>query len=469
MEGDFSIDDMPSVEVSTKNFQQRLSECDAYLSNEQWQQFLYLYKILNKFSNDISGDMPHESAAALYETAKNAREQIIKNLEISTNFDDYRTWLSRLNDVVSDKKKLWKIIHAEISPTIRVTLRHAQEIAAQFFTPSMLFEYGMPSLLSSSLIDFTNIANEEALIDTFYALAGFVRACHLETSFETTNADYIACIQKILNEFTKLADFDAHRFVWLVEAINSNLHISSETFKEICFDAIDEYASREIEHQALQKLHKLCVFSTSPFMRTFPVLKHLINIVYRAYVDERRFFVKKYIFTCFADLNWQSAPTGPSDPIRCWRLFVTNLATKISDRPELPTVTLKHLLDDSLTFFEYYYSGIQPTKEKSADLRADIFVLADVVQQYYQQPVKPETLKRTWYLLFIALVSGTSEEVLNNVTPIVPPIADSPNLGIDHTVHDFNNYQLAAAVLLNIFKEEKDDIPAMVKFIHANY
>ena len=465
------VEELPSAEVSIENADQRMAECEEYLQNGQWTQFVFLFKIISQFIELLDSDVPRSISKRFEEIGKKGKELLLKNLEISTEFEDFRSWLQSLSDIVPDRRKLWDIIHQEATPAIKITFKQSQMIAAQFFPPHCLFEFGVKPFLECNLVDFTNIANEEALIDIFYALAGFVRACQLEKSYETQNEDFVECIKKLLTYFVKLPDFDPHRFVWVVEAINSNLRIVTSKLKEVVMDVISSYISKEDTRKPLQKLYKICVFTTSPFMKNFTLLKQGINTVYRLCVEEQRMFIRRYIFASYPLIKYDTDERvlAPTDPAVCWKLYVTNLSQKLDDKPEIPKMILIDLLDDSLILFEGIFSQIQPTRERAPTLRADIFLVAEVIAQYYPEPIKQDTLKRVWYLLYIAVITGSSEESLNNILPTHQQIPKTPLLGLEHTSTDFNSYPLALGYLSKLFEDEKENYPDMVKFIRAKY
>ena len=466
----FELEEQPSAEISLSNISARCKECEDYLTNSQWFQYTFLFKIIYQFSLNKSADIPDNLMKSIMTMQKTATEGILKNLEISTVFEDFQTWMSRLSDVVQDRKRLWDIIHTEANTAIRVTLRQSHEIATAYFTPTMLFEFGINSFLKSSVCDFTNIANEEALIDIFYGLAGFVRACNLDSSYETNTKEYLDFIQLVLDKFTELPDFDAQRFVWLVEAISSNLHVPDDSLKEMCLETIQKFADSE-NVRTLQKLHKLCAFSTSPFMQNFQLLKKLINSTFVDLIEEQRNFIRRYIFSCFATLvfDTETADNAPSMPVQCWCLYVSNLAAKLADRPELPSLIMIDLLEDSLVLFEGFYGDVQPTEAKAADLRADIIAIAETISRYYPGEPSDETKKRIWYLLFIVSFSGASEEEIAGIRQIESPKPNAIFLGIEHTATDFMNYQLALGVFSSKFASESNDFPQMASFIRANY
>lgn len=352
---------------------------------------------------------------------------------------------------------------------LKITLHQSQLLAAAFFTPGMLFEFGFDTFLKSNLCDFTNATNEEALIDNFYAIAGFVSACNLDTTYVTNIPQYNDTIRQILLLFTQLHDFDAYRFVWLVEVIHEHLHLANNTLKQICDEIIQDYVNLE-EKRSINKLHKICVISTSPFLHSLPILRESINSIFQGVIEEQRHFVRKYIFGCFATNDWTGLRVNQiSEPLRCWRLYLFNLSYRINDKPELPNLLLADFLDDSLSLFVGYYGGVQPTKEKSVNLRIDIFNILELITQFYPNEMSNNTLRRLWYLLYVAAVSGASEKDLENLQFKDSNKSSLPSLGLERSNTEFADYRLALEILGKKFENEKDSFDNMVKFIRRNY
>ena len=450
--------------INQSNLDEKIRECQNYIKSHQPDKFIALYKKLveyNRNSEEMSNDISDLKQKAI--------DEKIKELEEEKDFDRFQQLLRELDEIVQDKKQLWDIIHAPLNASIKITMRQSQLMSAAFFTPAMLFEFGFDSFINSNLCDFSNITNEEALVDIFYAMAGFVCACNLDKIYVSNLPRYSEFIHKLMSMFTNLPDFDAHRFVWLVEAIHEHLHINNSTLKSISEEVIQEYASKE-EKTSINKLYKLCVISTSPFLQQLPIIKESINSIFQVVIDEQRLFVRKYIFGCFAMIDW----TGPhnhslSDPLKCWRLYLVNLSNKIQEKPELPNLLLVDFLDDSLNLFEGYYGEVQPTKEKSINLRIDIFAIVELVTQFYPTEMSADALKRMWYLLYICAISGASDTDLETVEFKESSDSSMPFLGLERSGADFVDYRLALDVLGKKFENEAETLPDMIKFIRHNY
>jgi len=476
MEVTLEIEELPSPDVNNQNFIDRLKECEDYLLSENWPNFSFLFKNLSIFNesrikNLAKSNTSSDELIEKYNSLETkATDFCISKVTSVAAFEEYQIWLSHLNDVVKDKKRFWDIIQNGGNNNLKVTLRQAHEIAAAFFTPNLLFEFGIGGFLTSNLCDFSNIANEEALIDIFYAVAGFVRACNLDSQYETIIPEYCDFLQKLLSSFTGLNDFDAHRFVWLIEAIKAHLHISASKFKSICQIVLNEYTNRNSDNQIFLRLHKLCIMSTAPFLQSFNSLRESITSVFQSVLEEQRIFFRKYIFSCFATITWKgNAEPSISDPLKCWKLYLLNLSTKLEDRPELPNLILVDFIEDSLMLFEGYYGDLQPSKARAINMRMEIFTLVDLCYQYYPIEMSDDTLRRMRYLLFIVAVSGASKEELNNIQPIRVPNSSAPYLGLERSDSEFADYSTALSKYSSIFDAEKEDFPGMVSFIRENY
>ncbi|OHS97747.1 hypothetical protein TRFO_35953 [Tritrichomonas foetus] len=443
---------------------------------QQWSKFNFLYPRLLKFQEvrvKGAGKMlrdDDEFTVAWNNLRANSVDSMLKNLESAQSFNEFLEWMKKLSEIVQDPRCLWNILHTEVQPSLKVTLEQSREIASKFFTPEMLFEFGLESFLSSGLCDFTNISNEDELIDIFYATAGYMRACNLDSKYEVKAHSFIEFVKRLLLVYTTLPDFDAHRFVWLVEGIHDHLHIETGSLKAICESVLNDFSSKDEGCNYLSRLHKMCIISTSPFLQQFPMLKNSINSIFAKVVQEQRKFVHKYIFGCFVNCLWDG-PTEPSlsDPLQEWRLFIINLGARIKEKSELPPLLLVDIIDDSLSYFTGYYGEVQPSKERAVNLRMDIFEVVKVCIEYYPGKIGTETLKKIWYLLYIVAVSGATDEQLNDVKHKTSPQANTPFLGLNQDGKDFEDYQLALSYLSQIFEAEFEAFPAMVEFVRKNY
>lgn len=464
----FEVEELPSGDIKIDNCISRVNECQDYLINSQWGQFIYLFKLLLKFNNSNKYELPEDFTKQFDTLKTDAKSNIIRNLELATVFEDFKEWLTRLSEIVQDKEELWSIMHTQAQMSIRVTMKQNQEICSLFFSPNFLFEFGVKAFMESNVCDWKN-PNEESLVDNFYGVAGFVRACGLSPTYESNNPDYHAFVKKILVSFVTLPEFDPHRFVWLVEACNGNLRLPPAKFREICEEVLDYYSNLDLNDQLLDKLYKFSVFSTSPLMQGFPVIKTHINDSFSQLIEGQRNFCRRYIFACFSTIEW----TGPSSPnlcdqLKCWTLFVTNVSTKLKERPELPEALLQDLIDDSMCFFEVFFADAQPTKEKVNDMKMWILHVAETVQQNYPGTIKEATLHRVWYILFIAAIAGALDHELKGIKFQNAPKDNTCLLGLEHSSTDFTSYQVALSVLGKKFEPDSDTLEKMTSFVRAN-
>lgn len=467
--------DMPSSDINPGNALQRVEECQKYMTLGQWSKFEYLYRLLAKFQ-DIrvrgTGKMrdDDEFTIAWNTLRANSVDSMLKNLESAQSFEVFLDWMQRLSDIIKDPRCLWNILHTEVQPTLKITLEQSHEIAAKFFTPEMLFEYGLDSFLASCLCDFTAVKNDEELIDVFYAAAGYVRACGLPEKYEVKAPHFIEFVNRMLIVHTTLPDFDAHRFVWLVEAIKNNLHLSTATFRGICESVLKEFANKDFEQQALSMLHKMCIISTSPFLQEIPTLKTSIDNVFKRVIKEQHKFTHRYIFGCFVSIMWDGEEEPElSEPLQAWKLYLENLDQRIKEKPELPNLLMMDLIIDSLTYFIGYYGEVQPSKARAVNLRRDIFEIVDLCIQYHPGKMSEETLSKVWYLLYIVAVSGASDAELEHVEHLDCKECSDPYLGLEHTDRSFADYKLALGRLSKKFEAEFQAFPSMVEFIRVNY
>lgn len=465
---DLEVEELPSGDINANNFVDRANECEGYLNNAQWGQFLYLFKLLYKFFKANQGKIPEQDENIYHVLRQNGINIVLKNLELATVFEDFKEWLARLSEVVQDKEQLWNIIHTQAQMSIRVTMKQNQEIASLFFSPEKLFEFGVKPFMQSNVCDWKN-QSEEVLVDNFYGVAGFVRACGLSTTFEANNTEYHDFVKRILVSFIQLPDYDPHRFVWLVEACNGNLRIPSAKFNEMVQEVLDIVSKQDFEGELLQKLYKFCVMSTSPLMQSFPVIQQHIDETFAALIEGQRTFCRRYIFACFSSIDW-SGPSSPNlcEQVKCWQLFVTNTVFRLKDRPELPQALLADLLDDSMCFFEAFFADAQPTKEKAPEMRMDIFAVAETVQENYPGRIKDATLHRVWYILFIAAITNALEHELKDIKYIDPSKDNCCLLGLDHGPTDFSSSKLALAVLGKKFEPDEETFQKMISFIRQN-
>ena len=466
---------LPAENVNAENAISRVHECEKYLKEMNWTNFDFLYGKISAFADTVLKGGENDKLLSVWaKFRETAIEDGIANLKAMTSFEDFSLVLRRLSTVVNDPERLWNLLKTNFSSqeatTLRVTLHQTQLLAAEFFTPSQLFEYGFKEFTESSLCEMTHIQNEETLVDIFYAVAGFVLGCNLPQTFVTSLESYCEFIKKMLEAFTALNDFDARRFVWLVQVMNLHLHIHEATLKQICVDVITDYINGNSEKSSFNKLYKLCVISTSPFMKKLDVLKKAITDLTMVVLEEQELFLRKYVFCNFVMCDWTSlGEKRNSDAFKCWKLYVINMAARLQDRSEYPMEILSELIDESLRLFEGYFAEIQPTWRKSANMRMDIFGIVETAAQYYPSEIPDDSLRRMWYLLYIAAVSGAGESEIAACKPAEQDDSDAPFLGLDRTDCEFIDYKSALEKLSKKFESEFDRFQDMAKFIRQNY
>lgn len=175
-----------------------------------------------------------------------------------------------------------------------------------------------------------------------------------------------------------------------------------------------------------------------------------------------------------------------------------NLTCRIQEKPELTSLLLEDAIEESLMMFEHYYGSAQPIQERSICLRMDIFAIIETIviltnnngkvnqkdkdknannqipnQNAFQVTIDvrltPTGLKRCWYLLYIAAVSGASEFDLKNAKPAAKDDSNDIMLGLDKYGADFLDYRIALEKLSKKFESEFSNFKNMVDFIRKNY
>lgn len=473
-------EEMPSPDINPGNSLQRVEECMKYMSLQQWSKFDFLYPCLFKFQDvRIKGAGKllrddDEFTCAWNKLRAYSVDSLLKNLESAQSYDEFLGWLKRLSGIVTDQRTLWNILHTEVQPSLKVTLEQSKQIASRFFSPEILFEFGLDSFLQSGLCDFSLVKTETELIDLFYSSAGFMRACNLDPKFQLkgdTLTKFSDFVKRILTTYVSLPEFDANRFVWLIESIHDNLHIPDANFRSICEEVLKDFSKQNnSEESSLSLLHKMCIISTSPFLQSLSILNETVNTFFKSVQADLRKFVHRYVFGSFVNIQWTGeAIEGCSEPVLEWKLYVANLCDRIKEKKELPTVLIVDLLDDSLSYFNGYYGEVQPSKERSVNLRIDIFEIINVCTQFYPDKIPSETLSKIWYLLYVAAFSGASNDDIKDINYQDPEEDNTSFLGLKHSDREFDDYRKAICVLGKKFEAEKEIVPQMIEFIRKNY
>jgi AcrR family transcriptional regulator len=454
-----------SDDVSSTNFLDLACQCQSYADSLDWANFDPLYFRLAKFVDEDDGAIQFEDQWKKFRDA--IIEALVRRLEAASTISDYQEGLERLKDVLNDPQTLWSVIHTKLTPTLKVTLNECRLLARNSFTPIQLFEFGFAAFSECSLCDMKTVNNDEALIDVFYAVAGFVSACDLPANYSTRLPCYLSFLSSMLEHFMNLPDFDPHRLVWLIEMINIHLHIASHPFMELCESLIRRFAEADNESSLMNKLHKLCVISTSPVLGAVASIHDSIDTMFDQVVDEQREFVRKYIFPSFAIADWLGV--GGGDAYAAWRLWLTNFIQRMNDRVELPRSLLAGVVEDLLDLFVGYYGGLQPARRPAVEMRAEIFGIISVIVEVIPQ-VSDEMMRQLHRLLLFAALSGMIPEEIPTCSPgpvtLGMALAD-PFLGLAISGADFVDYRTAIRRLSVRFEE--DDFVTMARSMRQNY
>lgn len=460
--------DSQEVTINSTNSMSMVEECAKCVEMEMWPQFRYLFKQINNFyKQTYKGPADEDNFVRIWFALRSLSiDNFMKKIQNCTNFDDFLNYMSLISDMVDDPKRLWIIMHTELQTIFRATPSQCRYIAKTFFTPAQLFEYSIDAFLDSELCNLAIVKTEDDVIDRFYALAGLVRSIGISKN-DAIPQSYSNYISRLLKAFINLPSFSAKRFVWLVEAIGTNLFINPNTLRGYCSESITEFIKKDFP--PMQKLEMAGTFSSSPFMCHIPILKSLVEESYETVVTSMYQNFTKYILPGFADLKWNGDAYGlPSDPVRCWKLYFDSLYINNQDSP-----IIKHAIEksicQSLQFFADYYGGIQPELSRASDMRRDIFCIIKYVNNLSFK-LSDDDYKHVWMLMLIAAIIGAELTLICNI----PPGESSKNtvllgLEISEDGYDFLNYRTALAVLIEKFSSEKDAIPEMIKFLRQNY
>jgi hypothetical protein len=335
--------------------------------------------------------------------------------------------------------------------------------------PAILFEFGSEFFLESSLCNLSQRDTEESLVDAFYALAGYIRACRLGTSFHVRNRSFVKFVTDLLITFSRLPNCPMQRFVWLIEAVHEHLQLSHSSLQSVCDSVINEFASRPDDIRPLVRIQQIMVLSTSPSLCELPNFRPSAETAVANAVQSLRIFAHRYIFGCYGAEFWRDGQEeGLSDTLCGWRLYFSNTLRRMREM-ELPESLVVAFVDMNLSFMHSYYGDVQPSRMRSGDLRREIFVVVALVVGAAKGKMPAEMLERIWFLLAIAAVSGASEAELEYVLPVEAPDPDAPYLGLEHNEKDWMDYGLALSRLMKKFETQMETFPKMVIWIRANY
>jgi hypothetical protein len=254
---------LPSPNVNEANVFDRINECHQFIGLKNWTHFHFLYHHLDQYHARWAqmaarrNDPDDTFDRAWNGLRASAVDCMLRNIEGARTYDSLLEWTKRLAEIVTDPRCLWNLLHTEVHPSLKVTLEQSHEFASHFFTPVMLFEFGLDSFLHCSLCDIGNLKTAEDLIDAFYAAAGYVRACRLDPTYRVTAPSFIDFVTRLLISFTAMPRFDGRRFVWLLESSGEHLSLPRSIFKQICEDVLDSFARQKIRDPT-QHLWRFC-------------------------------------------------------------------------------------------------------------------------------------------------------------------------------------------------------------------
>jgi hypothetical protein len=466
---------LPSApDVTEANALEVINICHQYMALKRWDYFQSQYRRLAAYHAEWarSHAVEDELEQGWNGLRASAVDSILRNIEGARTYDDFLHWTERLAEIVTDRRCLWNLLHTEVHPSLKVTLDQSHEIASHFFSPTLIFEFGLESFFHCSLCHLQELKTEEELIDAFYALAGYIRACRLDKDYQVTAISFLDFVTRLLISYTTIPKFDGKRFVWLLEAVGQHLMIPPRSFRRVCEAVLGSFCERDAMDDPLSYLCRMCQISTSPSLQSFPgVLQETVSRVFGRVVAEQHELMRRYLFGCYVTCSWDGAsPPELSIPLRGWRLYVQNLVRKTQRMAELPRTLFIDVITNSLNFFVGYYGEVQAKREKAASLRRDIFEGVAVCVTYWPGPVDPEALESIWFLLSICAISGAPDElVAGEIDAVDCPENDQPYLGLAHNETDFEDYHLALSRLVMKFENERDTVPTMIKFLRQNY
>lgn len=202
-----------SDEINPGNSIAKVHECEQYMTQAMWPEFRVLYQSLQSFQDKRvrgQGNMfrdDDEFTQAWNQLRANTTGVLLNNIESAKTCEEYIDWMKILSKIVNDDQIFWSIIHSELQPSLKVTVEQSHAITKAFFTPNAVFEFGLESFLSSNLCDFAPNLTEDNLVDLFYAVAGFIRACELPPKYLIQNDSFIQFIRKIVDSFVSIPKF----------------------------------------------------------------------------------------------------------------------------------------------------------------------------------------------------------------------------------------------------------------------
>jgi hypothetical protein len=267
----------------------------------------------------------------------------------------------------------------------------------------------------------------------------------------------------------RIPNFESVRFVWLIEAVGQHLQLDQSTFLDICKSVLSDLCEHPTILNPLKYLQDICVISKSPSLQLIPMLRETVNRVFARVLRTQYDFLHRYIFGGYVHGRWDGEMAiGLSDAVAAWTLYLKTIRERTVEIPNLPQLIVTSLINDSLAFFQIYYGGIQPSRERATDLRRDIFVILTVSEEAFPGKFSGDTIRKAWFLLAIAAVSGASDDDLREVKPI-QGMSEKVFLGLEHSDTEFVDYKLALGQVMAQFTDEVNSFPAVFASVRQNF
>jgi hypothetical protein len=289
---------------------------------------------------------------------------------------------------------------------------HHTDVVARLFPPAQLFDLGFSDFAKSPLCDIQTVNNDEALVDIFYAVTGFVDACELPPAHIVKLPAYMTFLRSVLSQFLRLPDFDAHRFVWLAEMINTLLHTDNRSFSSTCESVLREYFENLEDRGPPPQAHQALCHIDIAIAFTSLSTRGWIDQFYSDVILEQHFFLRKYIFASFATIDWTIASPTVTDGFTAWRLWMTRLRQRLDERPELPASLLAGAVLDSFGLFADYYATVTPCLARASAFRTELLAEVALAGEVWPGEMPQEVLDKAHFLLWLAAASGAWQSQL---------------------------------------------------------
>jgi len=463
------------MQENKPSFINSIAECLSKIQKEEWDNCFSIYELMKGSLDEYKNALPKED----YENDIYLKEWdvfrsvlidcIILKAEKSDDFEDFMNWIKKISQIVSDPRSLWCILHTEVHPKIRITPDQGIILSQTLFTPQLLFDFGIVSFLSSDFFQLSTIITEEDIIERFLYIIGFVKSCNLPEDHQIRSQKYDEYILKLILQYINNFSDKVECLLWIIDSIYDYLHLNSISLIGIIKKVIETFHNK-CTGTHMSKFMKLCYLSTSKHLNSNTVLQGFTDSVLADAIQEQHQFVRKYIFNSFVSCIWSGSHSNLiSDPLAAWRLLLSSKVHMKTIHQYTPDIVLIDFIEDSLLYFTGYYGEIQPSPDRSKDLRRDVFFIVDTSIEFYPSDLPQEVLQSIWYLLTIAAVSGASADQLENICPEENQMMNDPYLGLAKTDVDFVDYRVALNRLSTKFVGELDALPAMISFVRAHY